>query len=1135
MSDFDPQDVIAPVSSVPTKTKKIAPASDFDSADVIQVQSSGPSTASDFDPRDVVQVHSPAQGPTESGGWFSGKDITDEDLKKIEAKTGAPVSFLRNMAPYYGRPLESEGYNLKTAAGIASEAAGGIPTFIAKKMQSDPKLRAGMDELNSLAREKKSYAQAGLEMLAPLPGSTVARMAIAGAAMGLGESREGEEIFSTVLGGAAAGTLGLGARGAGKLISKYRLSNAERALLAGKGTAEEIAHARVDLNKEIQTIADKTAPSESIIKEKGLTDISRITAEEADTIVKAEVSPERYAELSRAATPEGTASYNRELLGSSAWDSNTPASVAQTIFTKEGTSPLLKEAQDIVETRARNFAEELTGSKPDTYKAAVGAIKKAGEGPEGAQHIAERYSDFVNLENAKKAISEKSLRLLDETGVAGKVVNWFSDAQFTLKAIDERAGSDLQNIHRSLNAALTRLSFPLVALRGKQAEIFNMARKAGLDKDLLTGGRVYDMLDKGIAPTSEAEARVVDTAKEYLSNFRDFINGQSKIVLKKGKEVGLDVTPMAMPRIEGGNYIPHMTLPTAELIPVVENKMTQGIAELEKTLNRPIRSLRDLTDKEFYSAAKGGPVKDLVDTVTLFDNKPVNTATELDNRLEMLLHSKSGNIRMETEANAALQRAGTIPEFMLDKNVYRVIRKYTDNTLKHLYLRGDINKLNYQSTMLKKIGAESEAKYVDTLVQDLLGIRKNTAAALSMQTRIAYHGALDKAISKAGKDSFVGGGLIAAKAAPELISAAVSNIYPNMLGYMNARAAIQNLTQGLTRTVPELGGTYGYTTVGEASLRTATKLKKLTGEAEKLGISQAGWSREGEQAVAEGIRRTAPYKLSSDAIAGMAKYGMIMFSKAEQFNRALMVETGNIMARDLAAGHAGALASVKKFPTSFRRVLEPHLGNPEVSGPMISKYLNDVTMFNYNRASMSEYGRTMGPIFSAFSKWPTAVAGELLQEMRTKGAIKGMSRGMERLFIPWALLQTFDYAVLGKQDAATDKVGLKNKGLSDVQKKVFGSGGLAQSAPAGSLGAIVKGEAFSPPVVSTVMDIARPIMAGKPHNSARALSTAATNFAPTAGLFRMVLDDFVTYSSGRRPEGHTQVERNLEGKRILNK
>lgn len=768
---------------------------------------------------------------------------------------------------------------------------------------------------------------------------------------------------------------------------------------------------------------------------------------------------------------------------------------------------LQQAAKDLIEKRTIDFAEDLVGKRPNSYENALMDVKKF-TSRQGSEAVAQRYDQFTDASNMEKAILNQGLKSIDTPGFVGKSINWLSDPQFVLRGLDSKYGIGVEKELSNLNKAYNRNTFASTEFRKGVENIFREAKSSGVDTAIINTDKIYNAMDTGnLAGLSQQEIEILNKFKQYFGGVREFANA-------KVREKDPGVSPLAIPKRE--NYVPHMVKSTEELIPILEKK----IEEAEKLIGS---KLSNLSSGDLVSLIqKEGPVKDLVTVVTLFDNKPIVSGADLASRLKEMMYTRNGNIAMETKARAALERNDVMPQWMRETNLYKLAMKYSDNTLKHLYLRKSIDKLNYQARALEKAGADVEAQYVKNIVRDLMGVRKGTAAEATMQARISMYRKLDQMIEKAGgKDTVAGGKLLAIKAIPEAMQEITRQIYPNLLGYWNVRSVIQNATQGITKTAPELGGKYGYKQLIKSAAQTTMDLPRLVAKSEKLGTIPAQFVKDGQRAIAEGIRRGAVYNISDKALQGMADAGMIMFTKMEQYNRALVLKVAENMAQDLQKGDREAIASLRKFPPYIQREV---VRMPEKADEILGKYLNDATMYNYNRASMSEFGRTMGPLFSAFSKWPTATLGEIVQEFRQKGVLKGSLRNAEKFIAPFILLQAVDYA-------AGERMGDRDS-LSDRQKKVMGSNGLSQAAPIGAIGGVLKGEIFTPPAADAfIQTLVNPAMEGDSAKFEKGLGSAVMNFTPGAGLFRFMFDDLPTYISGERPEGTNPLERTVEGAR----
>lgn len=1040
--------------------------------------------------------------------------VSPADMQKIADRYKVPIDDLKTIAPYLGTkvqpgtPMEALTGGLKETAGLAGRTIGlGVPQFIYKKLQT-PSMQQAIDELQRIAGEQQSGVELAAELVAPGGWggganaiSRLGRAATMGATVGLTGSEYGKEVQGTAMGAGIGTALGGAGELLGKVLSKSGASKVEQELAT--------RNAQFDIGAETEKVAQQTQKSENMLRELVTARKETLTPEEVDTILKEQMTPEKLNRYLSEGTIENR--MMKEQLGETA------------------SNDAIKKAlsDSLLETRIKEFAEEVTGQKYPTFEKAYSRIEEA-TARQGQEAVANKYANFVELKNAEKAIELAGLRATDSPNAIGKALNFVSDNQFVMRGLDQKYGTKLENTLRDLNKDYNKSTHPQKAFRERLDDVFQVARKNKVDDVVRNTDLVYNALDTGkLSPLTPEEQAAALEFKKYFAEMLDFVN-------RKVAEKDPGIAPLSIPART--NYVPKMLRPIEDMIPAVESKIREATQAL---------GVKDLAavSGDIAKLAKQNPiVKDLYRTALLLDNRPIHTGAELSSRLKEMMYSRQGNIAMETKARAVLERNNSIPEFLLEKNLYRLARKYSDNTFKHLYLRNNIDKLRYQAKMLDKAGADVESQYVRNLVQDLLGVRAGTFAEATMQSRISINKEIDKLLGKT-KSPTAKGALIAVKAVPDMLEEMTRQIYPNVLGYGAIRPVMQNMTQLLTKTAPELGGTYGYSTVLRAAASMAKggmrrELARLTEKAQTLGNMPAEFTRKGEQAIAEGIQRSSLYKIPADVLAGMGKMGIKLFTLGEELNRSMAIKVAEVMAQDLAKGSSSASKALSRMPRTVQREISR---NPAQAELILSKYLNDATMYNYNRVSMSEYGRTMGPLFSAFSKWPTATVGEIVNEIQSKGTLKGMGRNWEKFVTPLLLLQLFDSLALNEENIATQVAGIDREGMSDVQKKLVGSYGLSQSAPIGAAGAILKGEIFTPPAIDAFLQTTiTPILEGKDIGDiedklGKGASSAIMNFTPGAGLFRFLFEDLVTYATGTRPEGKSGIERIASGIEEVNK
>lgn len=1033
------------------------------------------------------------------------EETADKELEAIAQHHQVDPEALKQASTFMGAHREAGksevGGELESALGRG--VGGGLPQFLAKKAVDDPNFRNALDDVRELSNQKRSFAQGLAENLIPVGagakvvkggiqaaekgitralGTAAIKGAPVGAAYGLGGSREGEELESAKEGALVGAGLGTGAEALGRVVAKLGKVPAAEQELAGRMIQRDAPN----LDEGTERILTSRKESEQDIQEifegkKTLDDAA------AKRIVEQHLDPETLEKYRSPSTEEG-----------------------QIIREKVGNSPQDLErqlAQDIVERRARDFAEELTGDRPKTLEEARSAIQEHAS-RQGQEATENRYKLFQQEQAAKDYIAAESVRGGRDENFGNKALNFISDAQFVLRDIDQKMGTSTEAVHRQLNSDYNRMSFARQEIRGQLNDIFH-ANKA-VDPVITDSDKIYQALDTGnIGALSSNEQKAAMSFRKLFDDSLQYVN---ELVRAKDPTI----SPLSIPKRE--NYVPHLLKSSPELVAAVEKKVQQ----LEQAAGKPLQSL---DPREFKAVMNTPEGQELLQGMKIFDAKQIKGGKELAARIQDTFESRSGRIRMDTEARAALERSGDIPLFMRETNLYRLADRWSTNTLRHLYLRKTTDELGSIARRLEKAGATLESKYIEHLLQDINGIRKGTMAELTRQVNTKWVTALEHAADRATTPASKAV-LTAAKVLPELVSDLGRQIYPNLLG-LNPKAMIQNAMQPFLKTAPELGTKYGPGVVLRATLHALGNLPSQIERVNRMGLAPAEFTAKYRQAVSDGIRRNSLYAIPSQTLDKLGNASLFLYSKLDTLNRAITLSVSDIMAHDLAAGNKWAQQSLKKFPDALQRQIAGAESQREV-GALLSQHLNASTQYNYNRASMSEFGRTMGPLFSIFSKWPTATAGEIVQEFRSGGALKGSLRNAEKYLVPLMMLKVADSAMSGGEGA--------KEGFSDRQKKLFGGTGLAQAAPLGSLEGMLKGDFFTPPAIDALMKgVIGPAMSGDPDKFQKGLANSIQQWTPGSVYVRFLTDDLVTYLTGRRPEGADFIERTGEGIRQLSR
>lgn len=1099
--DFQPLD-FQPEEAPPTKRVspqgEVATGIDFKPLDFQPAQEQGGKVEKELKTR--AWTDRPALVP---------QQITGDELQEIAQKHGVSSQDLREALPYFGGlPQDARLSDIaKGAVGFAGEAALGVPQKLYKLGQNQQYQNA-LDDLQDLAQARKSYAQLGAELLTPgvaigKGAKTLVQAAKAGAATGAiagaAGARSGQEIQGAAIGAGLGAGLGSAAHGVAQFLESRA---AKAATPIEKDVAEGvIRNNQADIEKGTEELlAARRASNEDL--EKIIRGQSEMDQPAAQRIVKEQLDQESVQKFMNPATEEGQVIRDRIL--------RTKPDEVQSLGMERAIERELASGQ--VERKVRDLAEQVSGERPKSLDEATDALKEYASRQGGPAALIDRFRNMQRTQAALETIDNHGIHATKQAGFWGRATNFLSDAQYVLRDIDEKYRVGAEDIHRELNRNYNRSTFARQAFRNKLDDIYKSNKP--IDNTIVSTDRIYNALDSGnLAGLTPQEAKAAQEFHNYFDEGLTFVNG---LVKQSDK----DITPLSIPKRE--NYVPHMLKDTPELIRSFETKkdailQKAGVQDFAQ-IPKPIFNQLVLGDKD---------TQDLLSGLMLFDAKPIKSSQDLSSRFKERLYSRDGRISIETKARAALEREGVIPDFLKEKNLFKLADRWAGNTLRHLYLRQPVEKLGALSKVLTRAGADVESKYVSNLAQDLMGIRKGTAAESYVQSKVQWQTGIDRLIEKSGgRDTTSGGFLTAVKAIPEMMEALTRQVYPNLLG-LSPRAMIMNSTQLMTKTIPELGQEYGNIVALRAGANTAMNFKKQLARVDALGLAPAEFVAAGQRAITDGIRRTALYNIPASAIRGMGEAAMALYTRLDAVNRALTLSMADTMIYDLGRGSKLAERSLLKMPTSVRKSVSNNIttGNTDEATRTLAEYLNASTQYNYNRASMSEWGRTMGPLFSTFSKWPTATVGDIVETFRSRGLLGGAVRNAEKYVAPLALLSGVGYLIHGSKDE-----------MSDRSKKLFGASGLRQAAPIGNLEGIIKGDFFTPPAIDAVIKgFVVPAMEGNEGKLTKGLTESIQNFTPGSVYVRFLTDDLVTLLKGQRPEGSNFLERSYSGAQELTK
>lgn len=1102
------------------------------------------------------------------GGYWNaltGKDTPDEDVRAIADKFGADYETLRSISPFLHAvpPREQERPKdfMLRLAGSVSAAAGDLPQFALKKlMTDDPKLRQAIDYLRELGEERtgiaewlaqnvvpgkvvasagKLVAKAGEKQVAKKLAQQAAEAAIGGAAFGLGGSREGEEVESTALGAA----IGAGLVGAGGAVTKVMPEKVKRIFFGDSDQAVDVAdpkskevaltYARnneADVTKAVDVLYEKVKTPEANVRDAVLNN-KELSTDEAREIVDTLMSPDtkRLAELAVVDRyiKENGLSRQKEI------------NIPENIVTPDAL------AAEYIKTRKALFAETLTEQTPDLGSviskttgqprpASVTEVIEQGARL-GKDELSAKWDDQVREGLAKTAVDANNWKLGDASPIGTTTANFFGGKQFGFKVIDEKTGVDTIPDFYSANTNTNKLTAERQEWRRADKKnpdaptVSNIYRAGKAVKDFLRGAtegranRYYDALTK--FTVDEATGKVTRDFSQFsapeqkllqqMSDFFDAVRERANTI--KGE----DINPLGIPKREDFG-VPQMT--------VEPTKVVIRLKEKKDAIEQIAGPLKDLSANDFAVLAnENKDLRDLIAGLRLVDaelvDRTVKDGRSLVSAFRDITAGEARNTKLYKVAGTALARRGSIPDFLLEKNLFRLMDRYVDTTLRNVYLRRPLERLAYKARVLEKMGMKSEAAFVRRFIQDHYGVRAWSMSKLYGEAQVVAADTVNT-LARQFKLSPESTETLqqVVSYVPEAIANIQYNIYPNVLG-MNGKSHLTNLMGTFTKGAPELGGIWGYGAAGKAFLGSAVpeNYRRLSAKVKEYGLQPDTWTKEYQEAMEEGLARSTGWQFTKDQYAKFARAWMWSYAKVEDYNRAIIVNMAEQLTKDAAAGKVGALNTINKMPIAVKRSYLKNQGNLAEQEKLLAQHINSVTAYNYNRASLAEVGVHLGPFFSTFTKWPTETLGDVLADIRTRGTAGAMPRMLEKYAVTWALAQALDGAVYYAATNEAEALPSFDEKTSPYLRYWLGKGGLSTAAPTESLKPFFLRDPFqknpyTPAVLDSMWnDIIAPVMSADSDKIQKGLLRATQTFMPGGGVMRTIMRDIPMGVMGEEP------------------
>lgn len=390
-----------------------------------------------------------------------------------------------------------------------------------------------------------------------------------------------------------------------------------------------------------------------------------------------------------------------------------------------------------------------------------------------------------------------------------------------------------------------------------------------------------------------------------------------------------------------------------------------------------------------------------------------------------------------------------IPNLIQEQDQAKKILKYSMSELRSSLLKDPTSRFRMQAEVLR--GKDSFAyDYAKRHVQNIMNAESGIVRRLLDHRHLTEN---IKRVKEGKKPKSVN--------VADFVDALGAQMYPYYLG-LRVDAPIRNMLQPYlltARSGPDMA--YLFKKAIDGTIYNL-KTKGLTDDLARAGFTPPKFKGETNEILVNGLKSGLDSKLKrvGDSLGDAA---MHFYSKSDIVNRKTTYGMGVSIAKDFLAGSPKAANYIRSMPRSYKnRVLQAKKTDPDKVQDIIADYLLSTTQFNYNKVALSEYGRFAGSAFSAFTKWPTSILGDVAYNY---------SRGNKTHFLAKKYL--YPMAAAQMVEASLVDYRKENPEFGAIMGKNF-----ANWAPGASLGAFYDYSLLRPPGGTQLIRSAKQTAAG---------------------------------------------------------
>jgi hypothetical protein len=766
----------------------------------------------------------------------------------------------------------------------------------------------------------------------------------------------------------------------------------------------------------------------------------------------------------------------------------------------------------LAEKRKLDLASELSDAPVTSLKKAEELIYENRQ--RNFKYLGQRYELLLDIKAAERARDKGTLQVKNPTGYFESLRDKNLYTPFALQKIDD--------VHNQNNAAAkARLSRGRTQMINKQEElrpdrwkISQLAEEADVLDKMLNTDLFIAAIERGkVGKISAGAQKVAKAIGEYQDKVLKMVNEDSK---------RLGIPPMAIEKIS--NYITRMTVDTPTLIAKVDASVRAAAEDVSKRVFRPVSGIEKITGNELARMVKQETVPQSLTNLIEFvrwrskDSEyfPIS-GEELLAQINKYTQGSAARDALETQARATISRRGSIPDFIREKRVPHILDRYTKDLLSDLYQRVPLDELRTNAKILRAAGSTRDAELIENMIADTIGIREGTYNSAVQQAKISATRAVTRAREKTNNPAKLAL-LDIVETAPDAINYLSKRVYNNLLGSLKIAPATRNAIGNYCKAISELNNVYGNSVFFRAMLDAVVNFKGNYEISKARGYQVTQVVAGAQKDLSTGIFRSKALSTLESGITKLENIGMFFQWVTETFNHSVMIAASKTMTKDLVKNKALAFDALKNFPKKTQIEVINNLNNPEKTAEILADYFKERVLLTYDTPSKAEFARTVGPVLSTFSTWPTAQLGELTYDIQRLGGIgAGGRKQLDRYLLP--------VLVAYQLDKILDEKYPEYKG---AKKLIVGSGFFTAS-PIDAYRSWMRGDQFTPPAIDVLAKIAVPAAKGEGLKAARGLDAAAQLFTPNIGFLDNFFNIWVEAITGVPNTGTTKSEKILEG------